>query len=240
MNLTHECATQHNGHGDGDHGTAQATQGLTFDITKDGKTRRSLVCVIDQASGTTIHHDRLDLARTRAREDFIKDLLKRLDLPKDGIAEKRAALLKGLEAQANKILEEDLAAPGSPAGGSEGSSGAATPPDLPYVESDGATYRVVGLFGPPQHQLLANFTARIAREIHRIEIGQASLAYQITATHQDGSVATVVVSAEKFARMEWLEALGAKYVVTAGRGVRDDLRCAIPSLTERDGAIPGT
>ena len=230
---THDSTAHHDGRENGDH------QSLEFVIDNDGKARRSLVRVIDPASGRTIFQDRLDVARARARQDFIKGLMKRLNFPEEELAEKRDKLLAALEARAAEIVEEELAATDGHAGagpismgGGPGTSG------LTYDEFDGATYRVVAGPNPPPRVLLANFTARIKREIDRIEDGKSSLKYEITAAHQDGSAATLAVSADKYARMEWPESLGAKFVVVAGRGVRDDLRCAIQILTERDGPIP--
>jgi hypothetical protein len=128
--------------------------------------------------------------------------------------------------------DEPVGAADGPADDMVGANG------LLYAECGGKTFRISGDPDHPQLMFLADFTARISREIHRIENGHPHLEYEITATHPDGSTATSVVPADKYAKMEWPEALGAKYVVAAGRGVRDHLRCAVQMLTERDGAIP--
>ena len=108
--------------------------------------------------------------------------MKRLNFPEEELAEKRDKLLAALEARAAEIVEEELAATDGHAGagpismgGGPGTSG------LTYDEFDGATYRVVAGPDPRPRVLLANFTARIKREIDRIEDGKSSLKYEITA-----------------------------------------------------------
>ncbi|MBV8557065.1 MAG: DUF927 domain-containing protein, partial [Planctomycetaceae bacterium] len=83
---------------------------------------------------------------------------------------------------------------------------------------------------------LANFTARIVRDVVRHEAGDIRRQVRIAATHADGTTAATVVDASQFAAMGWVEdGLGPKFAVTAGKGHRDHVRAAIQLLSVRDG-----
>src|SRR5262249_42086567 len=64
------------------------------------------------------------------------------------------------------------------------------------------------------------------------------LQFEIEATHCRGTSASATVDAERYAWMEWPEALGSLFAVSSGRGVRDQLREAIQLLSHRDGGVP--
>jgi hypothetical protein len=108
-----------------------------------------------------------------------------------------------------------------------------------FVERDGCTYSVVSTKdGDLLEIMLADFTARIAREIMRHEGGETRLQFEITGTHHAGATASVRVDSSKFAAMGWVEDLGSQFTVTAGRGTRDQLREAIQVLSHLSGKVP--
>jgi hypothetical protein len=75
---------------------------------------------------------------------------------------------------------------------------------------------------------LANFKARITREVIRHEAGETHRHFEITATHEDGTVATTTIAADKFESMAWVpRELGSKFSITPGRSTRDQMRHAI-------------
>jgi Domain of unknown function (DUF927) len=125
----------------------------------------------------------------------------------------------------------------------EASSGLKAPTyELPYVENDGCTYAVAcDQEGQPIERMIADFTARIVREIERHEAGGRRFQFEITATHRDGATATAIVDAEKYARMEWVESsMGSIFTVGSGRGTRDQLREAIQVLSHHKAEVPRT
>ena len=108
-----------------------------------------------------------------------------------------------------------------------------------FVEREGCTYSVVSTKdGDLLEIMLADFTARIVREIMRHEGGETRLQFEIKGTHQTGTMATVVVDSSKFAAMSWVEDLGSVFAVVAGRGMRDQLREAVQILSHSGGAVP--
>jgi Domain of unknown function (DUF3854)/Domain of unknown function (DUF927) len=110
---------------------------------------------------------------------------------------------------------------------------------LPYVENDGRVCVIeYDDEGKALERPLANFTARITREIERDEIGGGRLQFEIEARHPGGHSAAAVVDAERYARMEWPESLGSLFTVASGRGVRDQLREAVQLLSHHQAEVP--
>jgi hypothetical protein len=110
---------------------------------------------------------------------------------------------------------------------------------LPYYEADGCTYSVgFDAEGQPDDQLLANFTARIACEIHRHEPGGVRKQFEIRATTATGTPATLAVDAGDYAECRWPELMGSAFIVTKGRGTRDALREAVCLLSHDQGPVP--
>jgi hypothetical protein len=87
-------------------------------------------------------------------------------------------------------------------------------------------------------ELIANFTARITKEIERHEGTERRLRFVIEARHRSGIRVTATVDAEKYAKMDWVESLGSIFTVTSGRGTRDQLREAIQTLSQQEGVVP--
>src|SRR6202163_4408010 len=78
---------------------------------------------------------------------------------------------------------------------------------------------------------LANFTARITAEIRRDDGVDATREFEIEA-RLDGQTRRLVVAAAQFASMKWVtEQLGARAVIAAGMGIKDQLREAIQLLS---------
>jgi hypothetical protein len=84
-------------------GATQESQGLAFEITKEGKGQRATVRVIDVATGGFIFNDKLDVARASEREKFVERLLAKLHVPQDQFEAKREQLLSALEAAADEF-----------------------------------------------------------------------------------------------------------------------------------------
>jgi hypothetical protein len=78
---------------------------------------------------------------------------------------------------------------------------------------------------------LANFTARITAEIRRDDGVDATREFEIEA-RQGGQTRRLVVAAAQFASMKWVtEQLGARAVIAAGMGIKDQVREAIQLLS---------
>jgi hypothetical protein len=108
-----------------------------------------------------------------------------------------------------------------------------------FVERDGCTYSVISTKdGDLIEVMLADFIARIVREIMRHEGGESRLQFEIEGHHHTGITATVAVDSSKFAAMGWVEDLGSQFTVTAGRGTRDQLREAIQTLSHSGATVP--
>jgi hypothetical protein len=115
----------------------------------------------------------------------------------------------------------------------------AVAPDLPYVERDGCTYVIhTDREGNLVERLLADFTARIVREIERHEASETRLQFEIEATHRDGATATATVDAERYSRMEWVGSLGSVFTIASGAGTKDQLREAIQLFSHVNSTIP--
>ena len=95
-----------------------------------------------------------------------------------------------------------------------------------------------GRGAPPITLPLANFTARITAEIRRDDGVDATREFEIEA-RLGGQTRRLVVAAAQFASMKWVtEQLGARAVIAAGMGIKDQVREAIqllsaPQMVER-------
>jgi hypothetical protein len=103
-----------------------------------------------------------------------------------------------------------------------------------YVEKDGRIVVMVATAEGLEANPLCDFTARIVREVERHEAGGVRLRFVIDATHRDGFEASIEVDADRYAKMEWPEALGSIFRVHSGRGIRDQLREAVQLLSHRE------
>jgi hypothetical protein len=112
-------------------------------------------------------------------------------------------------------------------------------PGTNYLERDGCTLVVLDQDGEKVERPLANFTARITREVARHECGEVRRQFEIHATHRDGSSATALVRADDFELMAWVPSLlGSKFGIEPGRGTRDLMRHAIQTLSHREPREP--
>jgi hypothetical protein len=105
-----------------------------------------------------------------------------------------------------------------------------------YLEGEGGLSLLRTIQGKDLTTRLANFTARIVRDVVRHEAGDTRRQVRIVATHADGTRASTVVDASQYVAMGWVEeGLGPKFAVTSGKGHRDHVRAAIQLLSVRDG-----
>ncbi|MBV8317619.1 MAG: DUF927 domain-containing protein, partial [Planctomycetaceae bacterium] len=117
-----------------------------------------------------------------------------------------------------------------------GTAGAA---DHPYVEHGDETYMTfVTKEGEIAERRIADFTARIVREVERHEAGERRFQFEIEATHRTGVVARATVDAEQYAKMGWVESLGSLFKVMEGRGDRGHLKLAIQFLSWQEADVP--
>src|ERR1700738_2292060 len=80
---------------------------------------------------------------------------------------------------------------------------------------------------------LANFTARIVAEIRRDDGVDATREFEIEA-RICGQARRLVIAAAQFASMKWVpEHLGARAVIAAGMGIKDQVREAIQLLSSK-------
>jgi hypothetical protein len=70
--------------------------------------------------------------------------------------------------------------------------------------------------------------------------GGKRLQFEIQATHHGGFVATLIVDAERYAKMDWPETLGSIFTVASGRGVRAQLREAVQLISHHETKVPRT
>ena len=91
--------------------------------------------------------------------------------------------------------------------------------------------KFVGRGVPPIKLPLANFTARIVTEIRRDDGVDSTREFEIEA-RLGGQTRRLVVAAAQFASLKWVtEQLGARAVIAAGMGVKDQVREAIQLLS---------
>ena len=84
---------------------------------------------------------------------------------------------------------------------------------------------------PPIKLPLANFTARIVTEIRRDDGVDSTREFEIEA-RLGGQTRRLVVAAAHFASLKWVtEQLGARAVIAAGMGIKDQVREAIQLLS---------
>src|SRR6266849_4281059 len=88
-----------------------------------------------------------------------------------------------------------------------------------------------GQGAPPIKLPLANFTARIVTEIQRDDGVDSTREFQIEA-RLGGQTRRLMVAAGQFASLKWVtEQLGARAVIAAGMGIKDQVREAIQLLS---------
>ena len=93
--------------------------------------------------------------------------------------------------------------------------------------------KFVGRSAPPITLPLANFTARITAEIRRDDGVDTTREFEIEAC-LGGQTRRLVVAAAQFASLKWVtEHLGARAVIAAGMGIKDQVREAIQLLSEQ-------
>jgi hypothetical protein len=91
--------------------------------------------------------------------------------------------------------------------------------------------KFVGRGVPPIKLPLANFTARIVAEIRRDDGVDTMREFEIEAL-LCGQTRRLMVAAAQFASMKWVtEQLGARAVIAAGMGIKDQVREAIQLLS---------
>lgn len=107
-----------------------------------------------------------------------------------------------------------------------------------YTESDNAfSVMTINQKGEISFNQLSDFTARITEEIERHEAGgEIRRQFRVLAIHRRGTIRDVVVDAKQYETMSWVgELLGARFTISAGRGLKDHLRAAIQRFSDRDG-----
>jgi hypothetical protein len=102
-----------------------------------------------------------------------------------------------------------------------------------FIHSGRILRRIVTRDGDRSAIPLCNFSARMVEEQELDDGVQTSRSFAI-----EGSLATgealprISVPSAEYSEMDWvLDSWGARAVVNAGRGMKDDLRCAIQSLS---------
>jgi hypothetical protein len=95
-----------------------------------------------------------------------------------------------------------------------------------YSEQESGTYY--------RNDRLANFTARITREVICNDFISQHRWYHVSAQNERGAWSHVQVPAEKFAAMSWTGRLGAEFVIAPGRSRKDRLRYVILSRSHPD------
>jgi hypothetical protein len=91
--------------------------------------------------------------------------------------------------------------------------------------------RSIGRGAPPIKLPLTNFTARIVTEIRHDDSIESTREFEIGA-RLGGQTRRLVVAAAQFASMKWVtEQLGARAVIAAGMGIKDQVREAIQLLS---------
>src|SRR6266851_2070988 len=96
-----------------------------------------------------------------------------------------------------------------------------------------------GRGAPPLKLPLANFTARIVTEIRRDDGVDSTREFEIEA-RLGGQTHRLVVAAAQFASLKWVtEQLGARAVIAAGMGIKDQVREAIQLLSSTQIALGG-
>ena len=91
----------------------------------------------------------------------------------------------------------------------------------------------IGRGAPPITLPLANFTARITAEIRRDDGVDSTREFEIEA-RLGGQTRRLVIAAAQFASMKWVtEQLGARAVIAAGMGIKDQVREAIQLLSSK-------
>ena len=102
-----------------------------------------------------------------------------------------------------------------------------------YFEQDGRLWTG----GDEAPEPLTVFTARIVANVTRHEAGKASIRYHVRAQHQDPAIGTreIAVEHDKYSSLSWVYAMGAEYVIRAGRDAKDHVRCAVQMFSKEDG-----
>lgn len=102
---------------------------------------------------------------------------------------------------------------------------------LEYESDEEGTWRVKRARGQCERILLANFSARIARQIERTDGVSSNLMLEIVVRRRDVA-RSVVVSADRFERMDWVtESLGAEFWIAPGRSSKEYFRHAVQVLS---------
>jgi hypothetical protein len=82
---------------------------------------------------------------------------------------------------------------------------------------------------------LANFTARIVGETITDDGAEQTREFAVSVEQRDRPKRTAGVPVERFAALDWVvERFGPRYVIQAGSGKRDHLRCAIQEMSGDD------
>jgi hypothetical protein len=118
--------------------------------------------------------------------------------------------------------------------------------DSGYAVIRGGTYHCVlardketGELVVERQTKLANFTARIVGETVTDDGAEQTREFAVTAEHTGKPARTVGVPVERFGSLDWVvERFGPRYVIQAGSGRRDHLRCAVQEMSGDD--IPST
>jgi hypothetical protein len=106
-----------------------------------------------------------------------------------------------------------------------------------FVEGGGICMRYNTRNGP-KTEPLANFDARITREIREDDGNERRVWYEIKVTLNNGSTRTITVLSDKYPRMDWIAGGGSSACIAAGSSRKDHLRVAIqlrssPQIVER-------
>lgn len=108
-----------------------------------------------------------------------------------------------------------------------------------YVEQDGGITWVFEKNGEFQEQRLCNFTARIALEVQQDNGGlETNLLFRLVGNHDGRELPAIDLTYETFVGMNWpTKQWHSGCLVEPGNGIKDALRAAIQTLSNRERAV---
>ena len=107
-----------------------------------------------------------------------------------------------------------------------------------YVEQDGGITWVFEKNGEFQEQRLCNFTARIALEVQQDNGLETNLLFRLTGCYDGRELPAIDLTYETFVGMAWpTKQWQSGCLVEPGTGIKDALRAAIQTLSNRERAV---
>jgi hypothetical protein len=196
---------------------------LEIEVTAVASPRRGAHIVTSRIGDSELHRDTFDLNNADRREKFVRQTMRAAfpsaNGPKKWPAEARRSVKEQIDRHAR--VPPGTAEEVTPCVGEVTEGG--------YLVDDGHTLHVEA----GRRLRLANFAARIVCETITDDgveqTRELSISVKLAGSSQE---VEVTVPAERFSEMGWVaERLGPQYVIQAGQGVKDRLRCAIQELS---------